>query len=87
MVRSLISTIILAALVVAFLTGCATFGPATVARDRFEYTDAISESWKRQMLWMLAPNQSYSLSTNQLGNFCIAALNLYRKYDGILEAW
>jgi hypothetical protein len=25
-------------------------GPGTVARDRFGYTDAISESWKRQML-------------------------------------
>lgn len=32
------------------LTGCFNVGPGTIARDRFGYTDAISESWKRQML-------------------------------------
>jgi hypothetical protein len=32
------------------LSGCAGFGPTTVARDRFDYTTAISESWKSQML-------------------------------------
>jgi hypothetical protein len=32
------------------LTGCAGIGPGTVARDRFGYADAISDSWKRQML-------------------------------------
>jgi hypothetical protein len=32
------------------LTGCASVGPKTVARDRFDYVDAISDSWKRQML-------------------------------------
>jgi hypothetical protein len=33
-----------------FLAGCMRVGPDNVARDRFGYTDAISESWKRQML-------------------------------------
>jgi len=32
------------------LTGCASIGPATVARDRFDYVESISDSWKRQML-------------------------------------
>ena len=32
------------------LTGCTSFGPSTVERDRFEYTSTIAESWKRQML-------------------------------------
>jgi hypothetical protein len=32
------------------LSGCASIGPATVARDRFDYISAISESWKAQML-------------------------------------
>lgn len=32
------------------LSGCGGIGPGTVARDRFHYTDAISESWKRQTL-------------------------------------
>ena len=32
------------------LTGCAGLGPATVSRDRFDYTEAISDSWKHQML-------------------------------------
>jgi hypothetical protein len=36
-----------------FLTGCPTIGPATVARDRFDYTAAISDSWKQQMLFNL----------------------------------
>ena len=30
--------------------GCSSLGPKQVSRDRFEYTDAISQSWKRQML-------------------------------------
>jgi hypothetical protein len=32
------------------LTGCASIGPPTVVRDRFDYVAAISDSWKRQML-------------------------------------
>jgi hypothetical protein len=32
------------------LAGCASVGPKTVARDRFDYVDAISDSWKQQML-------------------------------------
>lgn len=32
------------------LTGCTSFGPTTVERDRFDYTSTIAESWKRQML-------------------------------------
>ncbi|NLC70580.1 MAG: hypothetical protein GX751_04380 [Desulfuromonadaceae bacterium] len=31
-------------------TGCAPLGPPTIARDRFDYTTAIADSWKRQML-------------------------------------
>jgi hypothetical protein len=32
------------------MAGCASIGPGTVARDRFDYTGAIAESWKSQML-------------------------------------
>jgi hypothetical protein len=32
------------------MAGCATFGPDTVTRDRFDYTGAVAESWKSQML-------------------------------------
>ena len=43
-----------AVLVVAFqLWGCAAVGPPTVTRDRFDYVEAISESWKRQTLFNL----------------------------------
>src|SRR5262245_62874219 len=31
------------------LAGC-TIGPRTVSRDRFDYSAAVAESWKRQML-------------------------------------
>ena len=32
------------------LTGCHSIGPASVPRDRFDYSGSISESWKRQTL-------------------------------------
>jgi len=32
------------------LGGCASVGPTTVSRDRFDYVEAISDSWKRQTL-------------------------------------
>jgi hypothetical protein len=35
------------------LCGCAAVGPPTVTRDRFDYVQAISESWKRQTLFNL----------------------------------
>jgi hypothetical protein len=37
-------------LLTTLLTGCSSIGPGTVARDRFDYSEAISESWKRQTL-------------------------------------
>ena len=41
---------ILATSVLLFLTGCGSIGPGNVTRDRFGYTHAIAESWKKQML-------------------------------------
>jgi hypothetical protein len=35
------------------LNGCASIGPSTIARDRFDYIAAISDSWKSQMLFNL----------------------------------
>jgi len=32
------------------LIGCAGIGPKTVSCDRFDYTKALSDSWKKQML-------------------------------------
>jgi hypothetical protein len=40
-------------LLLFLLGGCASIGPGTVARDRFDYISAISESWKAQMLFNL----------------------------------
>src|SRR5262250_2105793 len=39
-----------AVLAVGVLSGCRSIGPATVARDRYDYSSSISESWKRQTL-------------------------------------
>lgn len=32
------------------LTGCLNIGPNTIVRDRFEYNQAIRDSWEEQML-------------------------------------
>jgi hypothetical protein len=40
----------LALLGLAVLTGCHHLGPRTVAVDRFDYGDAIADSWKQQTL-------------------------------------
>ena len=37
-------------LVPLVLAGCRSIGPDTIARDRFDYSSAITESWKRQTL-------------------------------------
>ncbi len=42
--------LILAIMALILLAGCTGIGPGTVARDRFDYVNAISNSWKRQML-------------------------------------
>ena len=41
---------ILCAMVLAILSGCSSIGPANVAGDRFDYTAAVADSWKSQML-------------------------------------
>ena len=35
---------------ILLLVGCSSIGPSTVTRDRFDYTGAVAESWKSQML-------------------------------------
>ena len=35
---------------VLLLSGCVGTGPASIARDRFDYVTSVSDSWKRQML-------------------------------------
>ena len=45
--RKILPTILV---VLMTLSGCASIGPGTVARDRFDYITAISSSWKSQML-------------------------------------
>jgi len=32
------------------LSGCSGYGPTTVVPSRFDYTAAIGDSWKQQML-------------------------------------
>ena len=47
----LLARIVLSLWALALLSGCAAIGPLTVSRDRFDYTAAISDSWKNQMLF------------------------------------
>ena len=41
---------VVASLGLLLLAGCASVGPPTVTRDRFDYVATISDSWKRQTL-------------------------------------
>jgi hypothetical protein len=43
-------SLLLSALALMLIGGCRGIGPASVARDRFDYSASISESWKRQTL-------------------------------------
>jgi hypothetical protein len=47
---ALASLITLLASIVLSLPGCASFGPPSVDRDRFDYINAIASSWKQQTL-------------------------------------
>ena len=38
-------------LAVLGVSGCASFGPTSVDRDRFDYVQAIATSWKQQTLF------------------------------------
>lgn len=45
-----VSVHILLLAVASFVSGCATIGPDSIPRDRFDYNTAISDSWKEQTL-------------------------------------
>lgn len=51
-IKSIVKCVSLGVLAGSWLcvTGCRSIGPATVARDRAEYSTSIAESWKRQTL-------------------------------------
>lgn len=38
------------AMLALLIAGCASMGPGTIGRDRFDYDQAVTESWKRQLL-------------------------------------
>lgn len=43
-------TWIISLIAMVLINGCASIGPSTIERDRFEYSSAIAESWKEMML-------------------------------------
>ncbi len=42
--------ITLISIIALICTGCGSIGPKKITRDRFDYSDVLSESWKKQML-------------------------------------
>jgi hypothetical protein len=48
--RALFATLLHLLLLPVGVGGCVHVGPHTVGQDRFDYTDAIANSWKQQML-------------------------------------
>ncbi len=47
--RRLVRLLFPAAIALA-VAGCASIGPASIVRDRVDYSDSIADSWKRQAL-------------------------------------
>jgi hypothetical protein len=50
MAKYLPLNVIIAIFAVILLAGCTGIGPGTVERDRFDYVNALSSSWKKQIL-------------------------------------
>jgi hypothetical protein len=50
MLKDISLNVILTILALILLVGCSGIGPATVERDRFDYVNALSSSWKKQIL-------------------------------------
>ena len=42
--------IVFLVIVLCFFSGCTAIGPQSIENDRFEYSGAIAESWKKMML-------------------------------------
>jgi len=43
------------------LAGCSAFGPTTIPRDRFDYSGALADSWKNQMLLNLVKMRYFDM--------------------------
>ena len=50
MLKEIRLNVILTMFAFILLAGCSGIGPGTVERDRFDYVNALSSSWKKQML-------------------------------------
>jgi hypothetical protein len=50
MLKEIRLNVILTMFALILLAGCSGIGPGTVERDRFDYVNALSNSWKKQML-------------------------------------
>jgi hypothetical protein len=50
MLKDMRLNVILTTLALILLTGCSGIGPSVIDRDRFDYVNALSNSWKKQML-------------------------------------
>ena len=45
-----LSVLLAAVAVTSLFTACRSIGPQTIPKDQFDYSTAIADSWKRQML-------------------------------------